>query len=139
MTSSTLQISPDSQSLSRSTSTPDQRPRVAIGHIGLSANDVQSLAAFYSNLGTRLVLSSPGMAIVELRGGTHIVVQAGGHRPGRSLDLMVDDIDDLHRDLQAAGAEPTQIVRGNPHDRFTAVDPEGNRLHLSSSHAMGPV
>jgi hypothetical protein len=41
--------------------------------------------------------------------------------------------------LAAAGANPTPIKRGRPHDRFTATDPEGNTLTVNSNHAMGPV
>ncbi len=41
--------------------------------------------------------------------------------------------------MNAAGANPTTIQRGNPHDVFTATDPEGNILVINSSHAIGPV
>ncbi len=119
---------------------PDQGqlPRFAIGHISMNAADVSALAEFYTTVGMRPVVDMGRMAILELRGGTHLVLQAG--EGGTStLDLMVDDIDDAHAALADAGAEPSAITRGNPHDRFVATDPEGNTLVVASSHAQGPV
>jgi catechol 2,3-dioxygenase-like lactoylglutathione lyase family enzyme len=118
--------------------TDDPRPRFGIGHLGLTANDVERLTAFYTAIGMRLVVDVGRFAILELRGGTHVIVQPG--EPGASsLDLIVDDIDETHAILDAAGAEPGRITRGSPHDRFTAIDPEGNTLVVNSNHAIGPV
>ena len=86
----------------------------------------------------RPVAQMPRMAILELRGGTHLVITEG--EPGNTtLDLMVDDLDDTRALLEEVGAEPSPITHGNPHSTFTATDPEGNRLLVESSHAMGPV
>lgn len=57
-----------------------------------------------------------------VRGGTHIFFTRGGQA---TLDFIVDDIDDTHAVLEQAGARVTPIRRGNPHDWFKAVDPEG--------------
>lgn len=116
----------------------DPRPRFGIGHLSMEAADVAGLTRFYTTIGMRLVVDMGRMSILELRGGTHLILRAG--RPGTgSLDLIVDDIDETRAVLDAAGAEPTEIVRGNPHDRFTATDPEGNALVVNSNHAIGPV
>lgn len=116
----------------------DERPRFGIGHVSIPAADIARLANFYTDIGMRLVVNMGRMAIVELRGGTHIVI--GGGNPGTStLDLIVDDIDDTREVMRIAGAEPGAITRGNPHDRFIATDPEGNTLVVHSNHAMGPV
>lgn len=116
----------------------DRLPRFAIGHVSMAAGDIGTLAAFYSDIGMRMVADLGRMAILELRGGTHLVLSQG--EPGRAtLDLMVDDIDETREVLDSAGAGPSAIQRGNPHDRFTASDPEGNTLVVSSSHAIGLV
>ncbi len=116
----------------------DNRPRFSIGHISVPAAASDELADFYISLGMRPVAKMGRMAIVELRGGTHIVFHAG--QAGVStLDLMVDDIDETHALLAAHDGAPSAITRGNPHDSFTATDPEGNALTIHSSHAMGPV
>lgn len=130
-----------SQTLPKSAGAPaaDERPRFGIGHIGLGVSDVDRSAAFYRDIGMRPIANMGRAAIVELRGGTHLIVQkTNDARPG-SLDLIVDDIDETHSVLAALGAQPTRIERGNPHDRFTAVDPDGNVLVVNSNHAMGAV
>ena len=117
---------------------PDERPRFGIGHVSITAADVVLLAGFYERIGMRHVVNLGRMAILELRGGTHLVVSAGSGGDA-TLDLIVDDIDDTRTLLDAAGAEPGEIQRGNPHDRFVATDPEGNTLLVYSNHAIGPV
>ena len=120
------------------TNQADPRPRFGIGHMMMHAADVSALTSFYGKVGMRVVVQSDKFAILELRGGTHLIVRPG--EPGQAvLDLIVDDIDDTRDDLVAAGVSATGITRGHPHDRFTSEDPEGNVLLISSNHAMGPV
>ncbi len=103
----------------------------------MTAADIQSLASFYTEIGMRLVVDMGRTAILELRGGTHLVLHSG--QPGQgSLDLIVDDIDETRDILEATGAEVTPIQRGNPHDQFNATDPEGNVLIVNSNHAIEP-
>lgn len=119
-------------------STKNQLPRFAIGHVSIEANDVDRLTDFYTTAGLRLVVNMGRASILELRGGTHIILQAG--RGGQAtLDFIVDDIDDTQAVLEAAGAQVTPIRRGNPHDSFHATDPEGNQLLVHSTHAIGLV
>lgn len=116
----------------------DPRPRFGIGHMTLDAANPSALAEFYASVGMRPVVTMDHFAIIELRGGTHIILRPGAG--GQStLDFIVEDIDDTHRVLADAGANPGPITRGNPHDRFVATDPEGNTLYVNSTHAIGPV
>lgn len=116
----------------------DPRPRFGIGHLSLPADDVATMTDFYTRIGMRLVVDMGRASILELRGGTHVILRPGETGTG-SLDLIVDDIDETRSILTAAGADPSPIERGNPHDRFTATDPEGNLLIVNSNHAIGPV
>ena len=116
----------------------DARPAMAIGHVPLTGDDIGALASFYRSIGLRKVVRLPGVAILELRGGTHLAISTGP-RGSTTLDLMVDDVDDAHRRLDEAGAAPTEIRRAGPHRTFTATDPEGNELVINSSHVAGPV
>ena len=116
----------------------DDRPRFGIGHVSMAVDDIDLLADFYEKVGMRLVVNMGRIAILELRGGTHIVLAPGD--PGSTtLDLIVDDIDGTRAILDAPGAAPGPLRRGTPHDRFIATDPEGNRLVVNSNHANGPV
>ena len=113
-------------------------PRFGIGHVSMPAADIDRLADFYTGIGMRLVVNMGRIAILELRGGTHIVL-APGEAGTTTLDLIVDDIDGTREVMAAADADPSTIQRGNPHDRFTATDPEGNTLIVNPNHAIGPV
>ena len=117
----------------------DPRPRFAIGHVGLWADDVDAVADFYEGIGMRSVARMSGMAILELRGGTHIVVSGRGPASTGRLDLMVDDVDETRALMAEAGANPSEITAGGVHRSFVATDPVGNELVVNSSHAMGPV
>lgn len=126
------------QSEQQADTNPERLPRFAIGHMSMAAKDVALLTDFYTSIGMRLVIDMGRASIVELRGGTHLILQSG--RPGEgSLDLIVDDIDDTHQVLQVAGAAVSPIRRGSPHDSFSASDPEGNAIQIHSTHATGPV
>ena len=116
----------------------DGRPHFAIGHVPLTAADVGTLADFYSSIGFRRVARMPGIAILELRGGTHVAISKGDPGVG-VLDLMVDDLDATREMLDQAGARPTAVRRSFPHRVFDAVDPEGNRMIVHSSHVSGQV
>ena len=116
----------------------DDRPRFGIGHLAMPVADIDALTNFYTTIGMRFVVNMGRMSILELRGGTHLILQQGD-AGATTLDLIVDDIDSTHLILEAAGADPSGIERGNPHDRFTATDPEGNTLLVYSDHSIGPV
>ncbi len=119
----------------------DPRPRVAIGHIG--PHLVPDLAAgtrFYVALGCRLIAELETLSVLELRGGTHLVLREGEAAGGKAgFDIMVDDVDATREQYAELGFAPTPIERGTIHDHFTLQDPAGSTLTITSSHAQGPV
>lgn len=85
-------------------------------------------------------MANPGMAILELRGGTHLILRRGAVTPGRApFDLMFDDVDEVREQLIDEGAEVGVVRHGGVHRSFEVVDPDGHRVSITSSHAMGPV
>lgn len=116
----------------------DGRPLFAIGHVPITGSDIGCLAAFYGSIGCRKVARLPGVAILELRGGTHLAITSGPSGV-TTLDLMVDDLDTTRQLLISVGARPSEITRRLPHRVFTANDPEGNTLLIHSSHVAGVV
>ena len=117
------------------------RPAVAIGHIGpLTVSSIPDAVAFYAGLGMRVVMSRARMAILELRGGTHLILRQGKSSTDRApFDLMVDDVDAVRQDLVAAGVPLGPVRTGGVHRTFELTDPDGHRVAITSSHAMGPV
>ena len=118
-------------------------PPIAIGHVILHVRDVNASAEFYSALGLRLIVNRSELAILELRGGTHLLLFEANHnlQPGpiRSFDFMVDEITSCRASCEAAGMELTPIRNDSisGHQLFEVTDPDGNTLTILSSHTEG--
>jgi catechol 2,3-dioxygenase-like lactoylglutathione lyase family enzyme len=119
----------------------DERPAVWIGHEVLTVHDVERSAEFWHSIGMREVDRSPHVAIMELRGGTHLVIVPGTPAPGTEapFDLMVDDLDATHARWSALGLHPSEIEHDAIHSHFTVDDPDGYRVTVNSSHVVGTV
>jgi hypothetical protein len=121
--------------------TPDLRPPVAVGHVRLTVTDVGAAARWLETVGLRPIVTRDELAVLELRGGTHVVVRQAEAPPapgtGAPFDLMVDDVDAAHRDYAAKGLSPTEIKRGRIHDSFELAGPSGLVFTVNSSHASG--
>ena len=121
--------------------TTDVRPDISIGHLGLRVSHFKASFEFFKLVGARVVAQMPSMAILELRGGTHIILRGDNNaKPTHAgFDLMVDDIQDMRERLILAGYNPSKITRGGVHKSFAVTDPSGIILEFTSSHATGPV
>jgi catechol 2,3-dioxygenase-like lactoylglutathione lyase family enzyme len=108
----------------------DQQPAIAIGHVFFAAPDVAATAQWLERLGLKLIACDEAYALLELRGGTHLVVTPTARRPSRAggeapFDLMVDNIYTAHRDCTAKGLVPSSIRRDTVHDEFRLTGPDG--------------
>ena len=129
-------------------------PPVAIGHVAMSVGDLAASYRFYVDLGLRTMGKSDSMAILELRGGTHLLLfQRGGldeggeespldQQPATSLDLMIagrseEELTAFRGHLVERGHSPDPILgrRFFGHYIFKAKDPDGNQVTVSTSHA----
>ena len=117
----------------------DGRPDVAIGHIGLKVRDVADVKQFFVLHGMREVFARDNFAVLELRGGTHLVLQA--LEDGETakdicdFDLMVDDIDATYQRYLDDTQKLSEISRGDIHDSFTVTGPSDIQVRITSSHA----
>lgn len=117
----------------------DERPRLAVGHVSLDVDDVAGAFAFFVRHGMRDIFRGEDFGVLELRGGTHLVlrraetaVEAGRAAP---FDLMVDDVERAREEFTSAGVAATGITRGRIHDTFHIEGPSGYRFQVTSSHA----
>ena len=117
----------------------DERPRLAVGHVNLEVEDVGGAYEFFVRHGMRDIFKGDDFGVLELRGGTHLVlsrtkgaVEQGHKAP---FDLMVDDIDAARAEFTDAGVSATEITRGRIHDTFHIEGPGGYRFAVTSSHA----
>ena len=123
--------------------TVDQRPPVAVGHVRLSATDVGTAERWLQSVGLRPIFADEDLAVLELRGGTHVVVRKAEQPPATGsaapFDLMVDDIEAARRDYAAKGLGPSDISKGRIHDSFHLTGPDGYDFTVTSSHARGRI
>jgi len=121
--------------------TTDLRPPVAVGHVRLPVTDVATAARWLEIVGLRPIVTMDELAVLELRGGTHVVVRQAEPPPALGtvapFDLMVDDVDAAHRDYAEKGLSPSPIRRGRIHDSFDLPGPAGWTFTVNSSHASG--
>src|SRR5260370_32514949 len=91
----------------------DQRPPVAVGHVRLNVVDVGAAARWPETVGLRPIVTRGELAVLELPGGTHVVVRQADEPPALGtrapFDLMVDDVDATHRDYAEKGLSPSPI------------------------------
>jgi len=119
----------------------EERPSVWIGHAVLTVGDVDRSADFWQRLGMREVERNEHVAVLELRGGTHLVLVPGtpAENADAPFDLMVEDVDATHAAWEARGLDLSPIERGRIHAAFMMRDPDGYRVTVNSSHVVGEV
>lgn len=132
-------------------------PSAAIAHFVMKVKDVESSYAFYQGLGLRGIDKFPEMAIIELRGGTPLLLAAKddpmagalhasrvGQRPdfiSEKIDLMIAghtraDLEKYRAELMANGYSPADIAEAPlyGHDYFSMLDPDGHGVSVYTSH-----
>jgi catechol 2,3-dioxygenase-like lactoylglutathione lyase family enzyme len=132
-------------------------PAAAFGHFIMKVNDIDISYQFYTKLGLRPFGIFPDLAIIELRGGTHILLfskhdelpfsLSSSHLGQRGaffnerLDLMIDgksrsDLELYRTTLMERGMSVDAIAQDQfyGHDYFQLVDPDGNGITVYTSH-----
>ncbi|MCA2024654.1 VOC family protein [Enterobacter sp. K16B] len=132
-------------------------PSAALAHFVMKVNDVDASYAFYQGLGLRALDKFPGMAIIELRGGTHLLltekdapdtqslhISRIGQRPDfapEKIDLMIEghsrtELETYRNGLIDKGYSPQQIAKEMlfGHHYFSLLDPDGNGISFYTSH-----
>ena len=118
----------------------DDRPGVWVGHVAVTAPDVAAASRFWQTIGMRPVFERDDFAVLELRGGTHLVIVAGDAGSEEiGFDVMVDDLQATWKLFNDAGLNPAPVTEGTIHSSFTVLDPAGRALTINSSHVVGPV
>jgi catechol 2,3-dioxygenase-like lactoylglutathione lyase family enzyme len=120
-------------------------PRIGIGHVALVVSDVAVSARFYADLGLTPCFENAGMAILELRGGTHLLLFSRDTGPAipavERVDLMIAERSraalEAYRDgILARGLEagpiPDEDFYG--HHMLRLRDPDGNEVVVATSH-----
>lgn len=87
-------------------------------------------------IGLRPLFRGDDIAVMELRGGTHILLAHGNSAGGSdaNFDFMVEDLDQSHAEFKKQGLDITDIERGRIHDSFRVTEPGGNSIVVNSTH-----
>lgn len=132
-------------------------PAAALGHFILKVNDMETTYKFYGKLGLRQAGIYPDLAIIELRGGTHILIfnkteelpfSIDASRLGQrgsfldeKFDLMIEgrsreDLASYRASLIADGLTVGEISNDKffGHYYFEMADPDGNWITIYTSH-----
>jgi catechol-2,3-dioxygenase len=131
---------------------------LAVAHLVFKVADLKSSCQFYSKLGLPPFATDEKVAIIELRGGTHLLLLSVDEPAGEDIaesltgqfhkrfseqfDLMIKgkDLNELKKyRLElisrgiAAGEIPDETFFG--HHLFCIKDPDGNGITIYTSHA----
>src|SRR6202451_939086 len=133
-------------------------PELAVAHLVFKVADLKSSCQFYSNLGLPPFFIEEKVAIIELRGGTHVLLLSVDGPAGEDVaesvtgqfhkrlseqfDLMIEgkSLDELNKyrtELVSRGIEageiPDEMFYG--HHLFSIKDPDGHGITIYTSHA----
>jgi predicted enzyme related to lactoylglutathione lyase len=109
---------------------------VAVGHVGIAAGDVESLAGFYRDVvGLKLAIHHAGVIAIFEVGDVDVFVLPGQTAPVE-FDFAADDVDALRQRLvsRSVPCDEPQDDKRSGHRRFTFTDPEGNRVQVVDVH-----
>jgi hypothetical protein len=117
----------------------DLRPLYAFGHVEMQVRNIQDSGDFFLKIGLREVILEETFTILEVRGGTHLILspsdQGIAADTGAPFDLMVDDVAAVHKLMQSLDLSPTQIEDNGIHRYFYVMEPGGHKITVNSSHA----
>ena len=118
----------------------DLRPGVWVGHVVLETSKLNETEQFMRKIGMRPIVNKADFAVLELRGGTHLVLIAKPEvvAGDATFDLMVEDLRAMREYFEDLGLAPTSIDKVPPdHERFFIREPAGHRIAFFSNHVSG--
>ena len=104
----------------------------------MGSTRVAETTEFLIKIGLRPIQTDDRVAVLELRGGTHLVVihsdspAAAGAQSG--FDLMYEDVDAAWKRCQEQGLDPSPIEEAPFHRSFKLVEPGGHEITVNSTH-----
>ena len=66
----------------------DERPRLAVGHVSLEVEDIVDAYEFFVRHGMRDIFKGDDFGVLELRGGTHLVLSRSKEGSSRAARLL---------------------------------------------------
>ena len=67
------------------------RPPVWIGHVGLKVRSLSEAEQFYLKIGLRSIFKNDAVCILELRGGTHLILGVDVNAESGDAEFDIND------------------------------------------------
>jgi len=132
---------------------------LAVAHLVFKVADLKSSCQFYSNLGIPPFFTDEEVAIIELRGGTHLILLSVDSMAGEGIaesltgqfherfseqfDLMIkgkslDELQAYRLELVSRGIAVGELSDETffGHRLFCIKDPDGNGITIYTSHSI---
>jgi catechol-2,3-dioxygenase len=132
---------------------------LAVAHLVFKVADLKSSCQFYSNLGLPPFATDEKVAIIELRGGTHLLLLSVDEPAGEDIaesltgqfhkrfseqfDLMIkgkglNELKNYRLEVISRGIAAGEILDETffGHHLFCIKDPDGNGITIYTSHAI---
>lgn len=116
--------------------TSTHRPDIWVGHVDMRTARLEESNAFMIQVGLRPITQNSKVAVLEFRGGTHIVLFQDDNAEAADVrfDFMVEDLDATYARFQDLGLPVSEIKTSRVHRSFVVTEPGGNRIVVNSTH-----
>ena len=125
----------------------DRQPAVAIGHQQIFVSELERSYAFFCDIGLQPVFCVDGVAAVDLRGGTHLLLIKSTDRKkldrNVSFDFMIDDekreaLVAFHDDILRKEIKCSEVTVDPSYGHFSlkVVDPDGREITVCTRHVV---
>lgn len=114
----------------------EQRPPIWVGHVDIRTAKLDETEEFFKTVGLRPCFRGDEVAVLEFRGGTHVIVikDEAAEPADAAFDLMVEDLDDTYAQFKSLNLEVSEVSKGRIHNSFYVTEPGGNRILVNSTH-----
>ncbi len=134
------------------------RSELSPGHIIVLVENIKTSVSFYQSIGLQPYMQLETLAIIELRGGTHLIIAEQGSQATQGLtpsryggqkkdknenfDFMIKghtqhDLDQFRTSIVAKGVAVTEIQEADfSHFTCSLTDPDGNNIFIYTSHEI---
>ena len=134
------------------------RSELSPGHIVVLVENIQDSISFYEAIGLPAFMQLEQLAIIELRGGAHVLLIAKGSKASEGLttsryggqvkkvdeafDFMIDgntkeELELFRTDVLSNGVKASELNEGGfGHYIFSVTDPDGHNIYFYTSHEI---
>ncbi len=134
------------------------RSELSPGHIVVLVENIKDSISFYEAIGLPAHMQLEHLAIIEMRGGAHILIMEKGSEASKGLtpsqyggqdkekneafDFLIkgntkEELELFRTELLSNGVEVSELNKGEfGHYLFSVTDPDGHNIYIYTSHEI---